>query len=691
MDTHLRSLAHLHRNLHRLRRHPDREGHTLAPVEHPGHHTLHQVREPDAPSPETTPLLLIRNGRLLGSEDTVTVAVRGDRIVHVGPETEEGRRMAEHGATILDADGGTVLPGFCDSHVHLLVGSERYQGLDVEDVRSREDLLARLRAFAEKHPELEALHLYGLNYLEPPLLPADRARLILDEAVSHRPVFVYAHDLHTGWANTKAMEEADFLRPMPPFPDLLEHLHLTENVKLGEDGLPSGELKEPDVYFLVEGLLRSRHPLSADQKLNYVEQACADLAARGLTAIHNMGLAVPEEDVELLLLLLELEEKDRLPLRVHSSFSALPDDHALHDVRHAAEIRDALSRAREGEISAGELHSFLLEQMQKVTDLRHQASLDAADRHEEEGWGPLAKLLRETAQLARAQAHAHHAAHHLERGEDRKAEARSRFLDPRGRVQMTAVKVFMDGVIEKDTAYRSDREAVDGVPAFTQDQIDEVVMLADSLGLQVAAHCIGDSAVHSILDAIEKARKTNAGIDEERGHRIRHRVEHIEMCLPSDIPRFTRLDVIASMQPLHQRPPTTLWHRKVDRTHWKTAFPWRDLTETGATLIFGSDWPIVSSDCLEAFQRAATRGPWLPNLPSQGLALSAIVGGYTERPPYAEYQEKLRGRLETGQLADLVVLEEKLEGVPAEALREVGIRYTVSGGRVTFEGNATGT
>lgn len=625
--------------------------------------------------------LVITGAAILDRDVVQAIAVKGDQIVAVGPAPEIQRYVGDD-TRVIDASGGTVVPGFCDCHVHIMAGAERYHGISVEEVETFEQLQARVVDFADSNPDLTAIRVYGLHYLTPPILPPERTRELLDAMVPDRPLLISAHDLHTAWANSRALEEAGLLEPMPPYPPLLEHLQVTENLVLDQSGRPSGEMKEPDVYFLVEGPMRADHPLSVEQKLDYLERAARSMNEAGITSVHNMGLAVPEEDVESLMLLLELEEKARLPVRVHTSYSVLPDEHAIDDVRHAAALRDRLDTARAGEITAEELHDLLLEGLQEAAALRHETARGLLERHSDPAHDRDARTLARVNHDLERISHDTHVKGHLGRASTRRDETHGRRVAPIGRVHFHTVKLFVDGVVEQDTAYRLDLGPSEGVPGFPPARLEQVVVEADRLGLQVAAHCIGDGAVRAMLDAVAAARAANSDLDQRRGHRIRHRVEHIELCRSEDITRFADLEVVASMQPLHEHEPPTLWHQKVGVEHWATAFPWRGLLGVGATLVFGSDWPIVGFECLAAVEHAVTRRAWSPDLPASALTPVQAIDGFTRRPPLAEGQEQRRGRLVPGMLADLVLLDRDLRR--DEALEKIQVVRTLVGGQSVY-------
>lgn len=620
---------------------------------------------------ETPVELLIRNGYRHDThhDEPIAVATAKGRITWIGPDRDADRYIHKN-TSVIDAKGATLLPGMTDSHVHLTVGAERLDGLDVESVRTKEELETAIRNYADTNPDRPVLHVYGLHYLDPPLIHRETAREELDRLVSERPLFIYAHDLHTGWVNTEALKQADMLRSMPPFPLEITELKAEDNVERDKEGMPTGELREPDAYFLVEGMLRTRYPEPMDRKLDCLENACRELSRYGITSVHNMGLSLPEEDVEVTGLLLELEHAGRLPIRVFQSCSVVPDEHMLADIALAADIRDLLAGLRAGRMELASLQHHLASLLQETVHRRNQ--LERPDH---------GRTLHKVQRMI----HDMHVQAHLHRLHHMKAAVRDHHrLNPM--VHMETVKIFIDGVMEKDTAHRSGGSTRTGVPAFSEAELNETVRTADALGLQVAAHCIGEGAVHMMLNAVEHARNANRELDEQRGHRIRHRVEHIELCLAEDVPRFAALNVVASMQPFHQRPPVTLWHEKVDAAWWGMAFPWKKLVESGADMVFGSDWPIVSCDCLEAVRHVRARKPWNAGLENQALPLETALDGFCANPPAAVHRDHTTGKLETGMDADITLLNGPLQHKDDTPAQNLAVRATICNGILRFEG-----
>ncbi len=265
-----------------------------------------------------------------------------------------------------------------------------------------------------------------------------------------------------------------------------------------------------------------------------------------------------------------------------------------------------------------------------------------------------------------------------------------RYTDPWNRTR--GIKLFIDGVVESKTALLlepyADGSGATGVPDMDPDAYRAIVVAADALGMDVATHAIGDRGVRLALDAYEEARRANAGQRDRR-----HRVEHIEVGHPSDLPRFARLGVTASMQPLHAVPTGdprfTPWTRLVGPAREPYAFAWRRLVETGASVAFGSDWPVVTPDVRAGLHAAVTRanaageppGGWQPQ---QSLTLAQALDAYTRGAARAEAQNGVKGMLRAGMLADVTVFARDLFAAPPAETSRVDIALTVVDGRIVY-------
>jgi predicted amidohydrolase YtcJ len=259
-----------------------------------------------------------------------------------------------------------------------------------------------------------------------------------------------------------------------------------------------------------------------------------------------------------------------------------------------------------------------------------------------------------------------------------------------GLVRVKAVKIVVDGVIEAHTAAMlepyTDEPGTRGLPGWTQDQLDETVARADRAGLQIYSHAIGDAGVRMSLDAFEKARKANRRADP------RFRIEHLETIDPADVPRFTKIGVLASMMPIHADPGTIgVWTAAIGPDRAGRGFAWRLMEKAGARLVFSSDWPsALTLDPWRGLHCAVNRtsddgrppGGWLPE---HAISVETALRAYTAGGAYAEFEEKTKGVLAPGMAADLVVLNADPFRIEPARLHTLRPELTVFDGRVVFE------
>jgi predicted amidohydrolase YtcJ len=234
------------------------------------------------------------------------------------------------------------------------------------------------------------------------------------------------------------------------------------------------------------------------------------------------------------------------------------------------------------------------------------------------------------------------------------------------------LKAFADGVIESRTAallepYEGTAER--GALLWEPDELANAVRAADARGWQVQVHAIGDRAIRVALDAL-------AGCEQGR----RHRVEHIETPADADTARFAELGVIASMQPQHaDRNLTSVWRRNLGAERSVRGWPWRVLLASGATLAFGTDWPVVPIDPFASLQIATEEHA------AQRIGIEQAVAAWTVGSAYAEHMENEKGALQTGMLADIAVLDRDLASTPTAELAHIKVEATVVGGRLVYE------
>lgn len=253
------------------------------------------------------------------------------------------------------------------------------------------------------------------------------------------------------------------------------------------------------------------------------------------------------------------------------------------------------------------------------------------------------------------------------------------------------VKLFIDGVLETLTAQMLEDypgfPGNRGAPLYTPQEFREIVARADSHGLQVATHAIGDGGVRTTLDAYEYALTKNGRRDS------RHRIEHIELIHPADIPRLAQLGVVASLQPVAGVGVPGNAHEPILSRVGKNlpyAYAWQTIRNTGAAVAFSSDWPVASLDPFQGMQAAMTAVPLRDDCPNQAQSLMDTIHGFTAAGAHMEFMEQRKGVLKEGYLADVAVLNANMERTPAHAIGEIKPVLTICDGRVVYEAGSTG-
>jgi len=258
-------------------------------------------------------------------------------------------------------------------------------------------------------------------------------------------------------------------------------------------------------------------------------------------------------------------------------------------------------------------------------------------------------------------------------------------------IDLGTAKFLMDGVIEAHTAAMLEPYENDptnrGFLNCDPDQYKESVAELNRLGFTISTHAIGDRTIRLALDAYEEANKANGRTD------IRDRIEHIEAPSARDIARFGKLGIIASMQPLHANPNDNIlnvWAGSIGPERASRAWPWRSILSSGANLAFGSDWPVVTLNPWPALQILITRetpegtpaGGWLPK---QRITLEEAIQGYTMGGAFAAKREKTEGSIETGKLADAIIISQDLFEIPPNQIGRTKVMITMVGGNIVYQ------
>ena len=553
--------------------------------------------------------IIIRNGSLITFDDdqpaAQALAIEAGRITAVGSDAEVSG-LAGPDTRIIDAKGGTVLPGFIDSHVHLFGGAFELSCLNLYGVKGLDEMKRRIRPYAEETPE-DALVFcvmadYGILGTGHTLTRHD-----LDQIMKDRPLAMFAPDHHTVWANTVALEAAGLIDG--------GEVDAGSEIRMGEDGKASGELLEPGAYAPILamtrhggremlGLVTGRDPDPAatpaqrEMDKDVLEAGLRHCAAQGITGLHLM-----DGNTYQLELLSELDAEGRLHCRTMVPF--------------------------------------------------HFKGTDDIGRIAAEG-----------------------------------VPMRERFQGDK--VWCGHMKMFIDGVVESGTALmlqpypgEMGRDGNMGDEVFTQDHFVAATKEADRLGFQIAVHAIGDAGVRRTIDAYAAARDANGTRDS------RHRIEHLEVMHTDDIPRLAELGIVASIQPGHAPmghifPPTGVG-QCLHPHQIPGAYAWQDIRNTGAKIVFSTDWPVIQVDVMDTLRAATAPLDLGPEWCDQTQSLHDTLASYTRDNAWVEFNEDRKGCLKPGMMADVVVLSEDLTQVAPLELPRVQAMTTICDGAVTFQ------
>ncbi len=254
-------------------------------------------------------------------------------------------------------------------------------------------------------------------------------------------------------------------------------------------------------------------------------------------------------------------------------------------------------------------------------------------------------------------------------------------------VWIGGVKGYMDGSLGSRTALFYDPYLDDpktrGIMRNPEDSMRRWIGAADSAGLQVAIHAIGERANGLILDIYDSVANAHGSRDR------RFRIEHAQHLRPRDIDRIARTGVIASMQPSHLIDDGRWAGKRISPEKIRTTYAFRSLLDRHAHLGFGSDWTVASIDPMLGIYAAVTRrtldgknpGGWIPE---EKVSVEEALRAYTAGNAYGVFAEGRRGKLVAGYRADLVLLDRDLTAIPPETIDRVTVRNTVVGGRVVF-------
>ena len=259
-------------------------------------------------------------------------------------------------------------------------------------------------------------------------------------------------------------------------------------------------------------------------------------------------------------------------------------------------------------------------------------------------------------------------------------------------LRLGALKTYADGSLGASTAYffqpYTDAPNTRGLLSDELQDISrerERLLKADAANLQVCAHAIGDEGISIMLDLFSDVEKANGAKDR------RFRIEHAQHMAPKDFERFAKLKVIASVQPYHAIDDGRFAEGRIGPKRIKTTYAFRTFLDYGVRLALGTDWDVAPLSPMWTIYAAVTRATLDGKNPDgwvaeQKLKVAEAVEAYTMGSAYAEFQEKEKGSITPGKLADVVLLSDDIFSIAPKTIKDVHVELTVVGGRIVYSG-----
>ena len=260
-------------------------------------------------------------------------------------------------------------------------------------------------------------------------------------------------------------------------------------------------------------------------------------------------------------------------------------------------------------------------------------------------------------------------------------------------LRAVCIKFMLDGVIESHTApmlepysdATADGKNANSDFALPLETYHTLLNRFDKEGFQIYTHAIGDRSVREALNAYEAAQKLNGTTGK------RHRIEHIEQSSPDDIPRFAKLGVMASMEPIHADPGTMeVWAKAVGEKRLPHSFVWQSMLQNKVHLVFSSDWPAcLTPDPIRGLHNAVNRRtpegfPEAGWVPEQRVSIKDALVAYTQGGAYSSFDENIKGKIVPGYLADIIVFSQDLFTIPSMDIYKTKVLMTIFDGKIIY-------
>ncbi len=533
--------------------------------------------------------LILYNGNIItmdkNNPTVEAVAILEGKIIKIG-KSEDILPYKKSNSKLINLNKKLALPGFIDSHMHLLNYGLSKQMVDLANCHSINELTDNIKKFILCNHLPTEKWIRGLKFNDN-LFIENRlpTKYDLDKISTDHPIVISRVCGHLIIANSKALELASIN-------------DTTSQVKGGHFDLD--ESREPIGIFrenAIKLILKQIPQPTKNEIKEILKLSSRELITYGITSIHSEDLFLyPNNYDKVINAYKELAQEGNLPIRVYQQ-CYLPDVNSICDF-----------------ISKG-YNTNLGDEFFKI--------------------GPL--------------------------------------------------KIFIDGSLGARTAYLqepySDDSTTCGIPVYTDQELDQIIKTAHNLNMQIVVHAIGDKAMHSVCNSFEKAQKENTR------ENARHAIIHCQITDSELFNRFKELNLTAIIQPLFVSTDMHYVEKRIGKERGKYSYGWKSFLDKEVTIACSSDCPVEPANVMYGIYAAVTRKdlngfPSKGWLPEQKLTVEQAVYGYTMGGAYTSFEDKIKGSITQGKIADIVVLSDNIFMMNPDNIKDVNVELTIINGKI---------
>lgn len=518
------------------------------------------------------------------------IAIKNGIIADIGTN-EEILSLKNDNTEIIDLKGKLILPGFNDSHMHLVNLGYTLSKVSLYGVSSLDEIGKRIYEYIEENKLKKGTWIMGNGWNQDYFQDEKRfpTRYDLDKISTEYPIVITRICGHVIVANSLALKLLNITKDTPQVEG--------GYIDVDEYGEPLGIFREKAIYIVFNSL---PSPLNEEIK-RMIKKAVKELNKQGITSVGTDDFgALPNRDYkQILKAYFELKDNKELNVRVNEQCLLGTKD---------------------------EFTSFL-----------------------EEGYN-------------------------------------TSWGDENFRIG--PLKILLDGSLGARTAaltkpYNDQHDTI-GILTMEEEELYDLVEFAHKNNTQLAIHAIGDRAIYVAMEGIERALKKYT----RNNHR--HGIVHCQITDEVLLNKFKELELIAYIQPIFLDYDWKIVRDRVGEELEKTSYNWKTLVNKRVNIACGSDAPVETFNVLYGIYEAVTRmdlngnpkGGWLPE---QKLTVEEAVYGYTMGGAYSTFEENIKGSIEKGKLADLVVLSRDIFEIPKEEIKDVEVEMTIFNGKIVYE------